>query len=63
MIHNERTADLAPTGRQQDIELGYRFRSSRHGLLQLNLSHTLEPEHDRSARSDTAVVVNYQVAF
>ncbi|WP_181872743.1 hypothetical protein [Billgrantia montanilacus] len=57
------TADLAPTGRQQDIELGYRFQASRHGVLQLNLSHTLEPGHDRAARSDTAAVINYQVGF
>ncbi|EWG99676.1 hypothetical protein Q427_23625 [Halomonas sp. BC04] len=33
------------------------------GVLQLNLSHTLEPAHDRAARSDTAAVVNYEVTF
>ncbi|RDB44563.1 peptidase S8 [Halomonas sp. DQ26W] len=63
VIHEERTADLAPSGRQQDIELGYRFQASKRGVLQLNLSHTLEPGHDRAARSDSAAVINYQVAF
>ncbi|EWH02391.1 S8 family serine peptidase [Halomonas sp. BC04] len=63
VVHEERTVDLSPSGRQQDIELGYRFQTVRRGVLQLNLNHTLEPAHDRAARSDTAAVLNYEVTF
>ncbi|WP_181422103.1 S8 family serine peptidase [Halomonas sp. LBP4] len=63
VIRESRHASLSPSGRQQDIELGYTYLPSERSALQVNLVHTLEPGHDRDASPDTAAMVNYRVRF
>lgn len=63
VITEERSVSLSPSGRQQEFELGYRYQTRRHGAIGFNLNHTLQPGHDRDARSDTALLLNYDVAF
>lgn len=63
VLRESREASLSPSGRQMDIELGYAFKPSERSQLQFNLLHTLEPEHDADASSDSAAMVNYLVAW
>lgn len=63
VIRETRQASLAPSGRQQDFEIGYTFLPSQRSALQFNLLHTIEPGHDGDAPSDTAFLANYRVAF
>lgn len=63
VIRETRHASLSPSGRQQDIELGYTYLPRDRSALQVNLVHTLEPGHDRDASPDTAAMVNYRVRF
>lgn len=63
VIRESREVSLSPSGRQQDIELGYTFLPNKRSSLQLNLVYTLEPGHDPGTSSDTAAMVNYRLAF
>ncbi|QOR40578.1 S8 family serine peptidase [Billgrantia diversa] len=63
VIREGRSVSLSPSGRQQEFELGYRYRTQRRGAIGFNLNHTREPGHDRNARSDTTLLLNYEVAF
>lgn len=63
VIREERSASLSPSGRQQEIELGYRYQTRGRGAVRLNLNHTREPGHDRNARPDTTLLLNYDVTF
>ncbi|WP_242597163.1 S8 family serine peptidase [Billgrantia sulfidoxydans] len=63
VITEERSVSLSPSGRQQEFELGYRYQTQRRGAVGFNLNHTVEPGHDRDARSDTTLLLNYEVAF
>lgn len=59
VITESREANLSPSGRQIDFEIGYGFKPSTNSQMQLNLLHTLDPGHDGSAPSDTAFMTNY----
>ncbi|WP_224106453.1 S8 family serine peptidase [Vreelandella aquamarina] len=59
VIREEREAQLSPSGRQVDIEFGYTYSPSANTRWQFNLLHTLEPDHDANAPSDTAAMVSY----
>lgn len=63
VIRESREMSLSPSGRQQDIELGYTFLPSELSALQFNIVYTLEPGHDGEASPDTAAMVNYHVRF
>ncbi|MGQ7262624.1 S8 family peptidase [Vreelandella sp. V005] len=63
VLRESREVSLSPSGRQMDIELGYAFKPSERSQLQFNLLHTLEPDHDADASSDSAAMVNYLVAW
>jgi hypothetical protein len=63
VIHEERSVSLTPSGRQQEFELGYRYQIRERGAVGVNLNHTLEPGHDRDARPDTTLLLNYEVSF
>lgn len=63
VIREQRSADLAPSGRQVDLELGYTLFPSERSQWQFNLLHTREPGHDADAPSDTAAMVSYAVAW
>nr|WP_301282905.1 S8 family serine peptidase [Halomonas sp. 707D7] len=63
VVRESRSASLAPSGREIDIELGYAFKTGERSQWQLNLLHALEPGHDASAPSDTAAMVNYAYSF
>ncbi len=63
VIQESRETSLSPSGRQQDIELGYTFLPSERSALQFNLVYTLEPGHDGEASPDAAAMVNYRFSF
>lgn len=45
VIRESRSAELAAGGRQQDIELGYAWASTRDSRLHLNLLYSTAPDH------------------
>jgi hypothetical protein len=49
--------DLAPTGRELDLELGYRVALSRTSDLGLNWLTRLQPGHDAAAEPQHAVAL------
>lgn len=63
VIRDSRRVALSPSGRQQDIELGYALQASERSHLQLNLMYTLEPGHDREASPEASAMLNYTVNF
>jgi len=59
VLREERQAPLGTDGRQTDIELGYAYQASNGTRLQLNLLHTLEPDHVRDAEAETSLAIVY----
>jgi hypothetical protein len=55
--------DLAPEGRELDLELGYRVGLAGVGELSLNWLSRLQPNHDTEARPDHAVAVKLRRRF
>ncbi len=59
-IVRRRTAvDLAPTGRELDLELGYRIALAGAGELGLNWLTRLQPGHDAAAEPQHAVALKF----
>ena len=63
VIHESRNMDLSPSGRQQDIEIGYSLAATERSRLQFNTLYSIEPGHDRSASDEWAVMVQYDARF
>ncbi|RIK35964.1 MAG: peptidase S8, partial [Chloroflexi bacterium] len=57
------SADLSPSGRERSLELALAARAGKRGVVQFNLSRTLEAGHSEDAEPINAVVVSYGTAF
>ncbi|MCG5495878.1 S8 family serine peptidase [Ectothiorhodospira variabilis] len=60
ILYDHITADLAPDGRQRNLELGLRHPLGAYATLQAHLLHIQEPGHRASAPSDILGAVSYQ---
>lgn len=63
ILRETHEVDLSPSGRQQDIELGYAFKTGERSRWQLNLLYSHEPGHERDSAADAAVLLNYETTF
>ena len=63
VLTESREANLSPSGRQVDFEVGYGFKPSTNSQMQFNVMHSLDPGHDAGAPSDTAAMINYSLAW
>ena len=57
ILRQRAQVDLAPTGRELDLELGYRLALSRTSDLGLNWLTRLQPSHDAAAEPQHAVAL------
>ncbi len=61
VIREQRSASLAPNGRQQDVELGYAYAPSVDSRLNVNLLYSNNPDHQDG--SDAAGVATFSKRF
>ena len=57
ILRERAQVDLAPTGRELDLELGYRLPLSPTSELGVNWLTRLQPGHDATAEPEHAVVL------
>lgn len=60
VVRQRQTRSLSPSGRQLDLEFGYRAMLGENGQWGLNALLTLDPEHNASAGHDTAAMLHYR---
>lgn len=63
IVRQRERIDLAPEGRELDLELGYRVGLAGIGELSLNWLSRLQPNHDATAGPDHAVAVKLRRRF
>lgn len=60
VVRQRHVQSLSPSGRQLDLEFGYRAMLGEHGQWGLNALLTLDPQHDASAGHDAATMLHYR---
>lgn len=63
VLREVRSASLAPSGQQRDVEIGYAIMPTERSRLQFNALYSTEPGHDRDANDEVAILFNYSRGF